>query len=560
MKRSLSQAGSDVASGGGFDFDWLVIGSGFGGSVSSLRLAEKGYTVGVLECGRHFSDADFAKSAWDLPRYLWLPRFGLKGILRLTLFKDIFVASGCGVGGGSLGYANTLYVPSEGFFKDPQWAGIEDWQSALSPHYATAQRMLGVVRYEGEGAADQLLKELGSDLGVADTYSTTPVGVFFGTPGQTVSDPYFGGAGPERTGCVRCGSCMVGCRYGAKNTLVKNYLWFAQRLGARIFSERTVVDIKPLGRGDGSDGYAVISERSGAWFRKQRRQLTARGVVVSAGALGTNYLLRRCKEAGSLPRISDRLGYLVRTNSESITAVTKNDDSEDFTDSVAITSSIHPDSHTHIENVTYGRGADVVGLFFTLLTGKGTRLTRPIRWLWQVICHPVSFGRQLWPFGWSRRTVIFLCMQTLNNSMRLRPVRGLFGGVGLQTEEDPINPNPTFIPVANWAAARAAQRLGGRPQSGVSEALLNTPTTAHILGGAVIGSTPETGVVDGRHRAYGYENLLICDGSSVPANPGVNPSLTITALTEYAMEAIPAKEGPRTEGTPSYPSVDPARG
>ena len=528
-----------------YDFDWLVVGSGFGGSVSALRLSEKGYSVGILECGRRFEDQDFAKTTWDARNYYWLPRLGMKGILRLTTFKDIFVASGCGVGGGSLGYANTLYQPKPEsmFYRDPQWAGMADWYEELEPHYREAERMLGVTTYEGEGPADQLLKELADELGVRDTYSRTRVGVFLGEPGETVPDPYFGGEGPERAGCIRCGSCMVGCRYNAKNTLPKNYLYFAERNGVRILPERTVVEVRPLGADDGSDGYAVTSERSGAWFRKDRRTLTARGVVVAAGALGTNQLLQRCKLGGALPRLSDRLGYLVRTNSEAISAVTIKDDRLDFTNSVAITSSIYPSDDTHIENVTYGRGADSMSFLYTLLTGPGTALTRPLKALAGALLHPIKFARATWPFKWSRRTIILLTMQTLDNSMRLRPKRNLLGlGPRLQTEEDPDKPNPRFIEVANWATKRAAEKLDAVPQSGVLEVLRNIPTTAHILGGAVIGESPETGVVDAGHHVFGYENLMVCDGSAIPANIGVNPSLTITAMAEHAMSNLPPAE------------------
>ncbi|MFN2616106.1 MAG: GMC oxidoreductase [Thermoleophilaceae bacterium] len=524
------------------DYDWVVVGSGFGGSVSALRLSEKGYSVGVLECGRRYEDKDFAKTTWDARRYYWLPRLGMKGILRLTLFKDIFVASGCGVGGGSLGYANTLYQPKREsmFYRDPRWAGMADWYEALEPHYREAERMLGVTTYEGEGPADRLLQELADELGVRDTYSTTRVGVFFGEPGQAVPDPYFGGEGPERAGCIRCGACMVGCRYNAKNTLPKNYLFFAERNGVEIMPERTVVEVRPLGAEDGSGGYAVTSERSGAWFRKERRTLTARGVVVAAGALGTNQLLQRCRLGGSLPRLSDRLGELVRTNSEAISAVTTKNDRLDFTKSIAITSSIYPSEDTHIENVTYGRGADSMSFLYTLLTGHGSKLTRPLKALTGAFLHPIKFARATWPLKWSRRTIILLTMQTLDNSMRLRPKRNLLGlGPRLQTEEDPEKPNPRFIEVANWATKRAAEKLDAVPQSGVAEALMNVPTTAHILGGAVIGESPESGVVDDRQRVFGYENLMVCDGAAIPANIGVNPSLTITALAERAMSMVP---------------------
>jgi cholesterol oxidase len=535
-----------------FDFDWLVVGSGFGGSVSALRLSEKGYSVGVLECGRRFEDEDFAETTWNVWRYYWFPRLGMKGILRLTLFKDVFVASGCGVGGGSLGYANTLYRPRQDsmFYRDPQWAGLADWRAQLEPHYDEAERMLGVTTYEGEGPADRLLRELGDELGVPETYSTTRVGVYFGEPGKTVPDPYFSGEGPQRAGCIRCGACMVGCRHNAKNTLPKNYLWFAERNGVEIVPERTVVEVRPLGAGDGSDGYSVTSERSGAWFRKDRQTHAARGVVVAAGALGTNQLLRRCKARGALPRLSERLGYVVRTNSEAVTAVTTKDDRLDFTKSIAITSSIHPSPDTHIENVTYGRRADSMGLLFTLLTGPGNRLTRPLRALAGAIRHPIQFARSNWPSKWSRRTIILLTMQTLDNSMRLRPKRNLLGlGPRLQTEEDPDKPNPRFIEVANWATKRAAEKLDAIPQSGTTEAFLNIPTTAHILGGAVIGESPETGVVDAGQRAFGYQNLLVCDGSAIPANIGVNPSLTITALAEHAMSRVPARNEAELEET-----------
>ncbi|MGH2832511.1 MAG: GMC family oxidoreductase N-terminal domain-containing protein, partial [Solirubrobacteraceae bacterium] len=333
-----------------YDYDWLVIGSGFGGSVSALRLTEKGYSVGVLESGRRFADHEFPKSTSDYKRYFWRPKLGLKGIFRITTFRDVSVVSGCGVGGGSLGYANTLYVPPKQFFEDRQWAGIEDWESALAPHYAEAQRMLGVTMNPHDDPADQLLRELGEELGVGDSYQKTPVGVYFGEQGTTVPDPFFGGEGPDRTGCRLCGRCMVGCPHGSKNTLVKNYLYLAEKRGALVSPERTVIDIRPLGAGDGSEGFEVVSVRSGAWLHRDRQVHRARGVVVSAGPLGTNLLLQRCRLGGSLPRISSQLGELVRTNSEAILAVTVPEDyPDDLIKRVAITSSIYPDPNTHIE-------------------------------------------------------------------------------------------------------------------------------------------------------------------------------------------------------------------
>jgi cholesterol oxidase len=339
---------------------------------------------------------------------------------------------------------------------------------------------------------------------------------------------------------------MPGCRYNAKNTLPKNYLFFAERGGAQVHSERTVVDVRPLGAEDGSDGYAVTSERSGRWLARDRQTHTARGVIVSAGPIGTNQLLQTCRHSGSLSRISDRLGYRVRTNSESIPAVTVKNDRLDFTKSVAISSSIHPAEDTHIENVTYGPGADSMALLWTLLVGKGTRITRPLKFLGQSVRHPINFVRANWPYKFSRRTVILLVMQTLDNSMRLKAKRRLFGkGVKLNTEQDPENPNPTFIPVADWTVRRAAEKLDGVAQVGTTEALMNVPITAHILGGAVMGEDADSGVIDRRQRVFGYENLLVCDGSAVPANPGVNPSLTITAMTEYAMSHMPSRADAR---------------
>jgi len=527
--------------GVGFDYDWLVVGSGFGGSVSALRLAEKGYKVGVLEAGRRYRDQDFAKTTWDLGRFLWAPALGLRGILRLTPFKDVFIASGAGVGGGSIVYANTLYRAAPEFFTNPQWAGMNDWAGALAPHYDTAERMLGVQTVPRESDGQKVLREVGEHFGVADTFRRTPVGVFFGKSGTTVPDPYFGGEGPERTGCTYCGACMVGCREGAKNTLVKNYLWFAEKRGVEILPDRQVLEIRPIGAQDGSEGYVVTTQRPGAWLRKERRTFTARGMVVSAGALGTNQLLARCKLTGALPHISDRLGQLVRTNSESILAITLPEGTARPWNDVAISASIYPKHDTHIEFVTYGRHGDFMSLLYTLLTGDGGRVTRPLRWVGQVLRHPLTFLKSLWPVGWSRRSMLFLVMQSLDNAIAFRAKRGLFGGVSLSTEQDPEKPNPTFIEVGNQAAAWLAERTGGYAQSVLLEAWANIPTTAHILGGAVIGRDAGSGVVDAQSRLFGYRNFLVCDGSTVPANPGVNPSLTITALTEYAMSQLPAR-------------------
>jgi len=526
-----------------YDYDWLIIGSGFGGSVSALRLAEKGYKVGVLECGRRFSDDDFAEETKDAKRYYWIPQLGMKGILRLTLFKDIFIASGCGVGGGSLGYANTLYRALPGFYSNPQWSDLAEWESELAPHYDEAERMLGVVDYDSEGPADVLLKEYAGAIGVEDTFKRTRVGVYLGEPGVTVADPFFGGEGPERTGCLRCGSCMVGCRHGAKNTLVKNYLWFAERLGVTVRPERTVTRVQPVGgpSADGSDGYEVTHVRSGGVLRRKPETLRARGVIFSAGALGTNRLLARNKLSGTLPRLSERLGYVVRTNSESIMGVTApKGDPRDFTKSIAITSSAYIDKNTHIEVVTYGSGGDSQSTLFTMMVEAGTRGTKWLHFIAAVLRNPAGAVRAMKIKGTSRRTIILLVMQTLDNSMRLKVKRRFPGGaVSLTTEQDPLHPNPNSVPAAYDAARWFANRLGGDAFMGVTEAIFAIPSTAHILGGAVIGESPDSGVIDSQHRVFGYENLLVCDGSAVPANVGANPSLTITAMTERAMTFIP---------------------
>ena len=522
-----------------FDYDWIVIGSGFGGSVSALRLTEKGYRVAVLEAGKRYLDHEYASTTWNLRRFLWAPAFGLRGIMRLAPFKDIFIVAGSAVGGGSAVYANTLYRAKPAFFEHAQWKALADWATALAPHYDTAERMLGVQRVPFTTGAQELLQDVGAHFGAAHTFTRTPVGVFFGASGQEVPDPYFGGEGPARTGCTRCGACMVGCRVGAKNTLLKNYLWFAEKKGAVVLAEHGVVDVRPIGASDGSDGYEITTRRPGAWLFQNQHTFRARGVVFAAGALGTSELLANLKHGGSLPRLSDRLGELVRTNSESILAVTLPDDTRQPWADVAISASIHPDHDTHIELCTYGKHGDFMSFLLAPLTGNGTRFSRPLMLLREVVRHPLRFVRGRWPFGWSARTLVVLVMQSSDTAMAFRPKRRWFRrGVSLTTEQDRERPNPTFIPTANEAAEFLARHTGGIAQSGVLEAAFNIPSTAHILGGAVIGADVAHGVVDARHRVFGYRNMLICDGAAMPANPGVNPSLTITALAELAISHV----------------------
>jgi cholesterol oxidase len=403
--------------------------------------------------------------------------------------------------------------------------------------------MLGVVAYDQDDPADDLLREFARDIGVEDTYAKTRVGVLLeGTPGANVGDPFFGGAGPDRTVCQRCGRCMIGCPVGAKNTLVKNYLWLAEHAGAHVYAERIVVDVKPLGAPDGSEGYEVTTEHPGAWIRRRRRTFTARGVVFAAGPLGTNKLLASCRAHGSLPRLSDRVGKLVRTNSEAILAVTLPKHAPDIQKRVAITGSIYPDPDTHIETVVYGDAADSMSSLYTVLVGDGTRVTRPLKLLGAAARHPLTFLKLLDPRGWSRRTIIVLVMQTLDNAIELT-ARRTRRSVRLQTRNDSERPIPTFIPVANRFAAWLAERTGGVAQTALMEAVANVPTTAHVLGGAVIGADSSRGVVDARQRVFGYENMLVCDGAAVPANVGVNPSLTITAMAEHAMSHVPPAPG-----------------
>jgi len=542
-------------------YDVLIVGSGFGGSVAALRLAEKGYRVAVLEAGRRYGPEDFARTNWDLRRSLWIPRLFCHGILRLTLLSDVLVGSGAGVGGGSLVYANTLPIPRPEVFQRPAWPAGQDWESQLSPHYATARRMLGATTNPRLTRADAVLKECADDIGRAATFHPTEVAVFFGEPGKAVPDPYFDGAGPARSGCVFCGACMVGCRHNAKNTLDKNYLYLAEKLGADIYPETQVDRITPLAEG----GYELSSFRSTKLFRRGRIRWRAPRVVLAAGVLGTIDLLLRAREEGWLPGLSPSLGRQVRTNSEAIVGATSYSKEADFTDGVAITSSIYPDDVTHIQPVRYPRGSDFIGLLAKPLTDGGPGMPRPLRFLINSVTRPGDFLRSLNPRGWAQRTILLLVMQVTDNDLRLVRRRRWFWPFGshlasaASTRGD--RRNPSYIPIANDMARRVAKKIGGWPSSSVNEVLFDIPSTAHILGGAVIGSDVETAVCDERNRVFGYEGLYVVDGSAVPVNLGVNPSLTITALSERAMSLIPAKgrgQRPSGEGAHLEKSGQPA--
>lgn len=523
----------------GFDVDWVVVGSGFGGSVAALRLAEKGYRVLVVERGRAYADEDLPRSASDRPRFLWAPGIGLHGIMRSVLFRHVFSSTQNGVGGGSLVYGGVLFRAQDPFFTHPQWCDLAPWAEVLNGHYATAERMLGVQATPWESVTMGLTRQIAEHFESGAAFAPAPVAVFFGEPGKTVPDPYFGGEGPERTGCTRCGDCMVGCRVGAANRLTKNYLWFAEKHGARIVAEREVVDIRPLGAADGSDGYRVVTARPGSKFRRHREVISTRGVVFAGGAVATNELLAHCKHAGSLPRISDRLGTLVRTNSEAVVSVLLPEDRETWRD-VTASSRVILDGDTQIELLTYGRHGDFMRLMFTLLVGSGSVPLRLVKWLSAVIRHPRQWMATM-RSGWSSRTLMMLVMQPRDNAIRFRAARRKFGrGYRLTTEVDDDRPAPTYLEVGHRVAKWLAEQTGGIAQSSVFEAFGNMPMTAHVLGGAAIGATPQDGVVDPNLKVFGYQNMVVCDAATLPANPGVNPALTITALAEHAMAHIPS--------------------
>lgn len=516
------------------DYDVVVVGSGFGGSVAALRLAEKGYKVAVLEAGRRFTDDQLPKTSWRLRKYLWAPWLGCYGLQRIHLLPDVLVMAGAGVGGGSLNYANTLYQPPKRFFDDPQWGHITDWQDELNPYYDQARRMLGVVDNPLVTAADKVMREVADDMGVGDTFTTTPVGVFFGNGTERESDPFFGGVGPERTACTECGSCMTGCRVGAKNTLVKNYLHLAENAGVTVLPLTTVRAVRPS-----AEGYEVVTRRTGAKLRRKDTSIFTGQVVFAAGTYGTQKLLLAMKETGELPELSDQLGSVVRTNSEAVLAATARDREVDYTQGIAITSSFHPDDHTHIEPVRYGKGSNAIGLLQTVLSDGGGPVPRVFKTIGVALRHPAAFIRSLSVRHWSEKTVIALVMQTDDNSLELGSKRTIFGRQ-LTSRRGAGDPPPSWIPQGHKAIRLLADKIDGDPGGSIAE-VVNIPMTAHFLGGCVIGADADHGVVDPYHRIYGHPGLHVVDGSAVSANLGVNPSLTITAQAERAIAMWPNK-------------------
>ncbi|GAA1160297.1 cholesterol oxidase [Kitasatospora gansuensis] len=542
-----------------FDYDVVVVGSGFGGSVAALRLTEKGYRVAVLEAGRRYGPDELPKNSWDTKNYLWAPALGLYGIQRIHLLANVLVLGGAGVGGGSLNYANTLYVPPKPFFEDRQWQHITDWQEELGPFYDQAQRMLGVRTNPTITPSDVHLKAAAEKMGVADTFHLAPVGVFFGdgrdgdgeakvAPGTEVEDPYFGGAGPKRKSCIECGECMTGCRHGAKNTLTENYLYLAERNGAEIHPLTTVERLRQIEGANGECGYAVDVRRTNSRSKDREkagaRTVTAAKVVVAAGTYGTQTLLHRMRDNGFLPAISAKLGELTRTNSEALVGASTTDrrygEKVDFTKGVAITSSIHPDENTHIEPVRYGRGSNAMGaLSVQQVPGVG-RGPRWLRYAVTAASHPVIFARSMNQHRWSEKTIIGLVMQSLDNSITVSLKKSGLGKGKLTSRQGHGAPNPTYIPAAEAGARALAESINGFAGSTVGE-IFDIPMTAHFLGGCPISDSPENGVVDPYQRLYGYPGISVVDGSAISANLGVNPSLTITAQAERAMSMWPNK-------------------
>jgi cholesterol oxidase len=532
-----------------FDYDYAVIGSGFGGSVAALRLAEKGYRVAVIEQGRRWTEADLPETNWSLSRWIWRPSLGLHGFFGISFFRHFVVLHGNAVGGGSITYGNVLLVPPDRVWRQGSWCGLNDWERVMPGHYATARRMLGATTNRMLGPADLRLKELARGIGAEKSFYRTEVGVFFGNdgdePGTAYPDPYFGGEGPARKSCIACGGCMVGCRHLAKNTLDKNYLHLAEKRGAKVIAESKVVDVRPMGgREDGADGYRVQFASLARGSRGRRQWVTCRGVVFAASSLGTQDLLFRLRGRGSLPRISGALGTHVRTNAESLIAIRFPGSKTDLSQGVAIGSGIYVDEHTHIEAVRYPNGSDAMSLMATVMTrgrlGRAPRLAWFATLLGHLISRPIATLRALSPWGWARETMILLCMQTLDGHLTMRLKRRWYWPFSrtLTTHGRRI---PTYIPAAHEFAMKAAEAAGGVPQATITEILLNVPMTAHCLGGAAMGRTRAEGVCDGRNRVFGYRNMYICDASMIGANLGVNPSLTIAALTEHAMSHVPAR-------------------
>lgn len=514
-------------------YDFVIIGSGFGGSVSALRLSEKGYKVLVIEKGKWLDAEDFPTTNWDLKKWLWVPSLKFHGLFKMSFFRHVGVLSGVGVGGGSLVYANTLPIPKKAFYETGSWAGLANWESELEPHYETALKMLGAEKNPSIRKSDRVILELAKKLDKEKDFDTTNVAVYFGKPGETVPDPYFDGKGPERTGCIQCGGCMLGCRYNSKNTLDKNYLWLAQQLGTEIVAEALVYDVQPQGK-NGENGYQINYKDSTSYFGK-KHSVTSDAVIFSGGVMGTVELLLDLKEK-SLPNISDKLGTGIRTNSESLIGVTTFDKNKTYSEGVAIGSILTTDENSHLEPVKYSDGAGFWRLGMAPMVSGKTFLSRLTNMILDFIKHPMQNWKMLTVDDWSKRTVILLFMQTLDSTLRLKK-----SILGMSSSVDTGKAPTSDIPEARFLANEVATIINGKPMVLSTETLFGIPTTAHILGGACMGTSVENGVIDSNNKVFGYNNMYVCDGSMISANPGVNPSLSITAIAERAMSKIPNK-------------------
>lgn len=534
-------------------YDYIIVGSGFGGSVSALRLSKKGYKVLVVEKGKWYNAEDFPKTNWNFSKWLWMPALRFFGIMKLTIFRHVAVLSGTGVGGGSLVYANTLPIPTAAFFKTGSWSNLLDWETELAPHYEEALKMLGATKNPKLFDGDIGLKKVAQKMGMEDKFDATNVAVYFGEENVTKADPFFDGMGPERTGCNFCGACMTGCRNNSKNTLDKNYLYLAQKYGAEILAEHEVYDVQPVNAADGSEGYEV-SLRTSTKFFSSKKKIKTKGVIFSGGVLGTVKLLLKLK-TGSLPNISDRLGQDIRTNNETLVSVSTLDKDKNFSKGVAIGSILDTDENSHLEICRYGEGSNAWKLMHMPYVTGNNIFTRLAMVFVSLVKSPIKYFNIYFVNGWAKKTVVLLFMQTLDSTLRFR--RNIFGWM-TSTVSTGKKPTP-FIPESVKLIDEYSKAVNGVSTSFALETIAGIPSTAHILGGAVMGTNASEGVIDKDNKVFGYQHLYIIDGSMISANPGVNPSLSITAIAERAMEQIPQKDLPaQAQHSPDYTNVNAA--
>ncbi len=518
------------------DYDYIIIGSGFGGSVSALRLSEKGYKVLVIEKGKWYKNPqkDFPKTIWNLKKWMWMPKLRFFGIQNLSFFQHVTLLSGVGVGGGSLVYANTLPVPKSEFFNSGNWAGLEDWENLLKPYYSLAKKMLGATTHPYMSLNDKIIQQVAEETGRPEAFEKTDVAVYFGKPGETVADPYFDGKGPERTGCILCGGCMAGCRYNSKNTLDKNYLYLAQQLGCEIIAEEEVIDVIPLSP-DGSEGYKISTKSSTKWL-KPKRKFTVKGVIFAGGVMGTVSLLLKLKES-SLPNLSHTVGHNIRTNSESLISVTSSDKTINHTQGIAIGSILHIDDHRHLEPVRYNEGSGFWRLLVLPMVEGNNIFTRIFSLIKKMVSQPLQYLKVFFVDDWAKRTITLLYMESIDSTLQFKKL-----AFGLMQSKIQRGKAPSaFNSVAQELANHVGKINNGKPMVMINETLFGIPSTAHILGGACMGKSDKEGVIDKNNKVFNYQNMMVCDGSMISANIGVNPSLSITAITELAMSKVEVK-------------------